>query len=92
MGLFFLSMHQNGSIKGFIEFVVAIFEKETVEPVEDKEDADSKDEGASAEDNVRFQNPVHDDERSAFQKYAASGFVGIAVAHEMMTDASSFGD
>ena len=92
VGLYFVSMHQNGAIKGFIESVIAVFEKETVEPVQNK---DSKHEGESTEDSMRFQNPVHgegEDEGSALRNVASAGVAGMLVAHEMMSASSSFGD
>jgi hypothetical protein len=96
VGFYFVSMHQNGSIKGFIESVAAIFEKETVEPVQDKA---VKDEGTSTGDSVRFQNPVHgegegegDGGGTALRNYASAGVAGMLVAHEMIAASSSFGD
>ena len=90
VGAFFVSMHMNGSIQGFIESVVSLFERETVEPIQDKEAQDestSTDEG----DNMRFQNPVHE-QGSNLGKYAAASIAGAVVAHDVFSNAQSFGE
>jgi hypothetical protein len=111
ISLYFVSMHQNGSIKGFIEAIVALFEKETVVPVQDEKSKDdalfeketaapfqdekSKDNARSSDrDDVRrFENPLSDDgQQDAMSKYASAGVIGIIAAHELITDASVFGD
>lgn len=90
--LYFVSMHQNGSIKGFIEAIVALFEKETAAPVQDQKSKDNA-RSSDRDDVRRFENPLSDDgQQDAMSKYASAGVIGIIAAHELITDASVFGD
>ena len=92
ISLYFVSMHQNGSIKGFIEAIVALFEKETAAPVQDQKSKDNA-RSSDRDDVRRFENPLSDDgQQDAMSKYASAGVIGIIAAHELITDASVFGD
>ena len=80
------------SIKGFIEAIVALFEKETAAPVQDQKSKDNA-RSSDRDDVRRFENPLSDGgQQDAMSKYASAGVIGIIAAHELITDASVFGD
>jgi hypothetical protein len=88
IAMFFMTMHQNGTIRGLIQMVVALFEKETVEPIEDEEEADG--DGEDGELRTKFENPLEGmEDENLSQKYATAAIGSMAIAQHMMTEASS---